>query len=64
MRVDYRTERRVIQRTTEAMSIRRTITLLQARIAECERFYPWPALADSFKADIALLQARLDAVKK
>lgn len=64
MRSDYRTERRVIRRTTEAASIRRTITLLEARVAECERFYPWPALVDSFKADIALLQARLDAVKE
>jgi hypothetical protein len=60
MRVEYRAERRVIQRTTEAMSIRRTITLLQARIDECERFYPWPALVQSLKADIEMLRARLN----
>lgn len=46
-------------RTTAPTAIKRTISTLQFRVDECERFYPWPALAASWREDIAVMQARL-----
>lgn len=60
MRSHYKPERKAVQQVTGEPAIRRLITILQARVAECERFYPWPALADSWRADIKELQARLN----
>ena len=59
MRSNYRSERKTVMRTRHAASIKRTISTLQFRVDECERFYPWPALADSWREDIAVMQARL-----
>jgi hypothetical protein len=59
MRSNYRSERATVMRTRHPASIKRTITTLLFRVDECERFYPWPALADSWREDIAVLQARL-----
>lgn len=59
MRSDYRSERKVIARTDTKVTVKRTLTILQNRIAECERFYPWPALVSSLRADVTLLQDRL-----
>ena len=59
MRSNYRSERATVLRTTSIPAIKRTITTLECRIDECKRFYPWPALADSWVQDIALLRARL-----
>ena len=59
MRSNYRSERKTVMRTRHAASIKRTISTLQLRVEECERFYPWPALAASWREDIAVMQARL-----
>lgn len=59
MRSDYHAERATVMRTRHLPSIKRTITTLLFRVDECERFYPWPALADSWREDIAVLRARL-----
>ncbi len=59
MRSNYRAERAKVMRTRHAASIKRTISTLQFRVDECERFYPWPALAASWREDIAVMQARL-----
>lgn len=40
-------------------SIEFRIKDLQHRIAECRRFYPWPALIESFEQDIERLRAML-----
>ena len=59
MRSNYRSERKTVMRTRHAASIKRTISTLQFRVDECERFCPWPALAASWREDIAVMQARL-----
>jgi hypothetical protein len=46
-------------RTNSVPAVKRTITTLECRVDECKRFYPWPALADSWREDIAVMQARL-----
>lgn len=38
-------------------------TRLVARIDDIERFYPWPALVQSFKADIEQIRARRHQLK-
>lgn len=59
MRSDYHAERATVMRTRHRPSVKRTITTLLFRVDECERFYPWPALAASWREDIAVMQARL-----
>ena len=59
MRSDYHAERATVMWTRHRPSIKRTITTLLFRVDECERFYPWPALTDSWREDIAVMQARL-----
>lgn len=59
MRSNYRSERATAMRTTAPTAIKRTISTLQFRVDECERFYPWPALAASWREDIVVMQARL-----
>ena len=61
MRSNYRSERAKVMRTRHAASIKRTISTLQLRVEECERFYPWPALADSWREDITMLRGLLSA---
>lgn len=39
--------------------IQLAILRIENNIAECERFYPWPALIQSWKADIEQLKAAL-----
>jgi hypothetical protein len=63
MRSEYRSERKVIARTDTKVTVRRTLTILQNRIAECERFYPWPALVSSLREDVTLLQDRLNELQ-
>lgn len=41
---------------TTRNKIRRMITALTTRRDDCERFYPWPALAQSLQRDIESLQ--------
>ena len=41
--------------------LRLRIAVLQASIDDCLRFYPWPALAASWRADIDRLEAELKA---
>lgn len=63
MRTDYRTERATVMQTRHAAAVKRTIRMLQCRIAESERFYRWPALIDSWDEDIKVLQARLKDIQ-
>lgn len=39
--------------------IRGTIELLAYHVENCQHFYPWPALADSWREDIAVLRGLL-----
>lgn len=41
--------------------IRGTVELLAYHVENCQHFYAWPALADSWREDIALLRGRLNA---
>jgi hypothetical protein len=63
MRSNYRSERATVLRTYGKATLRRAISTLEARVAECERFYHWPALAESWRADLRLLRDRLDAIQ-
>jgi hypothetical protein len=36
------------------------IEILRHMIQDCERFYTWPALVDSWKFDLLLLDMKLD----
>jgi hypothetical protein len=41
--------------------IRGTIELLAYHVENCQHFYPWPALADSWREDITMLRGLLSA---
>lgn len=41
--------------------IRRTIEMLAYHVENCQQFYPWPALADSWREDITMLRGLLSA---
>jgi hypothetical protein len=59
---EYTTLKRIEKRMS-VTSIRRVLLILQNRIDECRRFYPWPALIESLEADKARLIARLESMK-
>lgn len=56
---NYRAERSTVRRLTAKKEIGNTIASLENRILDCECFYPWPALIESYRQDIEFLRARL-----
>lgn len=56
---NYRAERSTVRRLKTRKEIISTIAGLENRIVDCERFYRWPALIESYKQDIEFLRARL-----
>lgn len=56
--------RKHLMSATKALTIRRSIALMEKRIEGCKRFYPWPALIESFERDIEVLRQRLAQTTK
>ncbi len=67
MRHEYASEHKtvsfMVDEGVDRGAMKRTITILQNRIDECRRFYPWPALIESLERDKARLIARLESMK-
>lgn len=64
MHKEFSNRAHLMRGSNDALTIRRSIALIEQRVEGCKRFYPWPALIESFERDIEVLRQRLAQIKK